>query len=290
LYIDSENILYYCKDVDMKKIVLKKRKKVLSVYQKPRILLLVILFIMMIVTVLGIKYRLSVQGNAWFDFPNLFIKPLPTINLKINGNLPTLPPLHITLPPIHRIGVPNDIDMNNQMPQIPSPDEVKANPNDFFNYILPIVKDIPLDYIVNGIFTLIGGKNDNSSTPDKPPIIINSPSPKSSNPAIPSPTKSSQIPSGPTKIPPPTSSPLNGKINCTRRVVGTFTGCMGPFCGNQDVNETITECVEKSNCTVPACNRKVIADANGTAKSKGATINWQKSSFTCTITIGTSCN
>lgn len=270
-----------------------RKQEVYSSYFKLIIILLLLLLTVLVSS--QIKYRLSSQSKAQVNLP-----PLPTIDINPQISL-DLPQVNITLPPLPQI----DIGNNPQPPPIAAPSNIPLieTGNYFTANILPIIMgNLPpgAAEIAQGFFAMIGGKG------------ISSPQESIQNPVQPtsSPLEATPYPTGnrpPTVTPKswptngyiaPTETPIIpivptlgfGKVKCFRHITGYVTGCRFGFCLKRDVDETRTPCVSTTDCSAAACLQQARQDAEVEAQNNSASIDWSKSSLSCEVSIGESCN
>ena len=129
----------------MNKRAIKKKFKHSKRNLKHHYLLLLLLVIFIIAVSLGLKNRLSQQSEAKINFVLPTLKPLPTININIDINLPTIPKIKISIPPPDKIHITFSAPDGSYNQPPPPPDTIRQNPNNFFDRILPIIREIPVD-------------------------------------------------------------------------------------------------------------------------------------------------
>ncbi|MCJ7740636.1 hypothetical protein MUP32_04975 [Candidatus Microgenomates bacterium] len=260
-----------------------RKQEVYSSYFK-----LVIILLLLLLTVLvssQIKYRLSSQSKAQVALP-----PLPTIDINPQISL-DLPQVNITLPPLPAF----DIGDNPQPPPIAAPSDIplRETGNYFIANILPfIIGNLPpgAAEIAQGFFAVIGGRG--ISPPTSSPLDA-TPYPTGNRPPTVTPkswpTDGYTAPTEPPTVP---EVPTMGfeKVICSRHITGYVTGCRFGFCLKQDVNETRTPCVSTIDCSAAACLQQARQDAEAEAQNNSASIDWSKSSLSCEVSIGESCN
>ena len=270
-----------------------RKQEVYSSYFK-----LVIILLLLLLTVLvssQIKYRLSSQSKAQVALP-----PLPTININPQISL-DLPQVNITLPPLPAF----DIGDNPQPPPIAAPSDIplRETGNYFIANILPfIIGNLPpgAAEIAQGFFAVIGGRGisppgDNIQNPTQPTSSLLEMTPYPTGNRIPTVTPKSWPTDGyiaPTETPIIPIVPTIGveRVKCLRHITGYVTGCRFGFCLKQNVDETRTPCVSTTDCSAAACLQQARLDAEIEAQNNSASLDWSKSSLSCEVSIGESCN